>query len=97
MATVFRARDLKHDRLVAIKVLHPELAATLGTDRFLREIHIAAKLHHPHILMLIDSGEADGLLYYVMPLAEGETLRERLNREKQLPLDVRSATRTSTT
>jgi serine/threonine-protein kinase len=87
MATVFRARDLKHDRLVAIKVLHPELAATLGTDRFLREIHIAAKLHHPHILMLIDSGEADGLLYYVMPLAEGETLRERLNREKQLPLD----------
>jgi serine/threonine-protein kinase len=87
MATVYLAEDLKHKRKVALKVLKPELAATIGSERFLREIQIAAKLHHPHILMLIDSGEADGLLYYVMPLAEGETLRERLNREKQLPLD----------
>jgi serine/threonine-protein kinase len=87
MATVFRARDLKHDRPVAIKVLHPELAATLGSERFLREIQIAAKLNHPHILALHDSGEADGLLYYVMPLVEGESLRDRLNRDKQLPLD----------
>jgi serine/threonine-protein kinase len=87
MATVYRARDRKHDRLVAIKVLRPELAATLGADRFLREIQIAAKLHHPHILALYDSGEADGFVYYVMPLAEGETLRERLNRDKQLPVE----------
>jgi serine/threonine-protein kinase len=87
MATVFRARDLKLKRPVAIKVLHPELAATLGTERFLREVEIAAKLHHPHILVLHDSGEADGQLYYVMPLVEGESLRARLNREKQLPLD----------
>ncbi|MGH7702875.1 MAG: protein kinase domain-containing protein, partial [Gemmatimonadales bacterium] len=67
MATVFLAQDLKHDRQVALKVLHPELAATLGSERFLREIQIAARLQHPHILPLYDSGQADTLLYYVMP------------------------------
>ena len=87
MAVVFLAHDLKHDRPVAVKVMRPELAASIGTERFLREIQIAAKLNHPHILMLIDSGEADGLLYYVMPYVEGETLRERIAREGQLPLD----------
>ena len=87
MATVYLAEDLKHHRKVAIKVLHPELAASLGTDRFLREIEIAAKLEHPHILALIDSGGADGLPYYVMPYVEGESLRERLEREGQLPID----------
>ena len=71
MAMVYLAHDLKHDRPVAIKVLRSELAATLGADRFLREIHIAAQLQHPHILTLIDSGEADGFLYYVMPFVEG--------------------------
>jgi serine/threonine protein kinase len=87
MATVFLAVDLKHQRKVAIKVLHPELAATVGTDRFLREIAIAAKLNHPHILALHDSGEADGLLYYVMSYVEGESLRAKLTREKQLAID----------
>jgi len=87
MATVFLAQDLRHDRQVAIKVLHPELAASLGPDRFLREIKIAAKLDHPHILALYDSGEADGLLYYVMPFVEGESLRERLERDGKLPTD----------
>ena len=87
MATVYLARDVKHDRSVAVKVLHPELAATLGAERFLREIQIAAQLSHPHILMLIDSGEAAGFLYYVMPYVEGESVRDRLEREKQLPLD----------
>jgi hypothetical protein len=87
MATVFLARDLRHDRPVAVKVLHPELAATLGADRFLREIQIAAKLEHPHILTLIDSGDADGLPYFVMPFVDGESLGERLAREGQLPLD----------
>jgi serine/threonine-protein kinase len=87
MATVFLAQDQKHHRPVALKVLSPELAAALGAERFLREIEIAARLHHPHILPLYDSGEADGLLYYVMPLAEGESLRERLEREKQLPVE----------
>jgi serine/threonine-protein kinase len=87
MATVYRARDLKHHRAVAVKVLRPELAATLGTERFLREIAIAAQLNHPHILPLFDSGEAAGLLYYVMPLVEGESLRDRLAREKQLSVD----------
>ena len=86
MATVFRAHDLKHDRPVALKVLKPELAAALGTERFLREITLTARLDHPHILPLLDSGEAGGLLYYVMPYVEGESLRDRLNREKQLPL-----------
>ena len=87
MATVFLAQDLRHDRRVAIKVLHPELAASLGPDRFLREIKIAAKLDHSHILALHDSGEADGLLYYVMPYVEGESLRERLERDGGLPID----------
>ena len=87
MATVYLAEDLKLHRKVAVKVLRPELAAALGPERFLREIEIAAKLHHPHILALHDSGEVDGFLYYVMPYVEGESLRDRLNREKQLPLD----------
>jgi len=86
MATVFLAEDLKHQRKVAIKVLHPELAAAVGTDRFLREIETVAGLNHPHILPLHDSGEADGFLYFVMPYVEGESLRQRLDREKQLPL-----------
>jgi tetratricopeptide (TPR) repeat protein len=86
MATVYLAQDRKHHRPVAIKVLKPELAAALGPQRFLREIEIAAGLTHPHILPLHDSGEADGFLYYVMPYVEGETLRDRLNRERQLPL-----------
>jgi serine/threonine protein kinase/Flp pilus assembly protein TadD len=87
MATVFLAQDQKHDRRVALKVLHPELAATLGSERFLREIQIAARLQHPHILPLYDSGQADTLLYYVMPFVEGESLRDRLNRDKQLPVE----------
>ncbi len=86
MATVFLARDQKHHRPVAIKVLKPELAASLGPERFLREIEIAAQLQHPHILTLIDSGEAEGLLYYVMPYVEGESLRDRLAREGELPV-----------
>lgn len=87
MATVYRALDLKHNRTVAVKVLRPELAATLGTERFLREITIAAQLNHPHILPLFDSGEAGGSLFYVMPLVEGESLLDRLAREKQLSVD----------
>ncbi len=87
MAIVYVAEDLKHHRQVAVKVLRPELATAIGPDRFLREIEIAAGLHHPHILPLYDSGEADDFLFYVMPLAEGESLRDRLNRERQLPLD----------
>ena len=86
MATVFLAQDLKHDRSVALKVLHPELAATLGSERFLREIKVAARLNHPHIVPLHDSGQAGDLLYYVMPYVEGESLRQRLTREKQLPV-----------
>ena len=86
MATVFLAQDSKHERVVAIKVLHPDLAASLGPDRFLREIKLAARLNHPHILPLFDSGIADGLLYYVMPYVEGESLRERLDRDRQLPI-----------
>jgi serine/threonine-protein kinase len=88
MATVYLARDLRHDRPVALKVLHPELAATLGPDRFLREIRIAARLQHPHILPLHDSGEGAGRLWYTMPYVEGESLRGRLRREIQLPLEV---------
>ena len=84
MATVYLAHDLKHDRPVAIKVLRPELSAALGPERFLREIRIAARLNHPHILALHDSGEAGGLLYYVMPYVEGESLQDRIAREKQL-------------
>ena len=87
MATVYLARDIRHDRRVALKVLLPDLAAAVGTERFLREIRTAARLSHPHILPLHDSGEAAGTLFYVMPLAEGESLRERLTREVQLPLD----------
>ena len=84
MATVFLAEDLKHHRSVAIKVLHAELASQIGPDRFVQEIEIAARLQHPHILPLYDSGDAAGFLYYVMPLVEGESLRDRLNREHQL-------------
>src|SRR5438128_7673422 len=87
MATVFLAEDLKHRRPVAIKVLHPELAAAAGADRFLREIEVAARLQHPHIVPLYDSGAAAGFLYYVMPYVEGESLRARLEREKQLSLE----------
>ena len=86
MATVFLAQDLKHDRKVALKVLRPELAATLGSDRFPREIKFVAQFNHPHILSLYDSGEVQGFLYYVMPFVEGESLRDRLAREKQLPI-----------
>ena len=87
MATVYLAEDLKHGRKVAIKVLHPELSAVLGGERFLAEIKVTANLQHPHILGLIDSGEADGLLYYVMPYVAGESLRARLARERQLPVE----------
>jgi len=87
MATVHLAHDLKHGREVAIKVVHQELAAALGGERFLAEIKTTARLQHPHILPLLDSGVADGLLYYVMPFVAGESLRDRLNREKQLPID----------
>ena len=99
MATVYLAQDLKHRRQVAIKVLRPELAATLGAERFVREIEIAARLSHPHILPLFDSGSAEeqpsarppdrlsALLYYVMPYIEGESLRDRLDREGKLPVD----------
>lgn len=86
MATVYLAEDLRHHRRVAIKVLRPEVAEPLGGDRFFREIEIAARLQHPHILPLLDSGEADGLLYYVMPYVEGESLRARLAREGELPV-----------
>jgi serine/threonine-protein kinase len=86
MATVWLAQDLKHERLVAVKVLRPELSAVLGAERFLQEIRVTAHLQHPHILPLFDSGSAGGLLFYVMPYVEGESLRARLNREKQLPI-----------
>jgi len=86
MATVYLAHDVKHDRRVAIKVLRPELAAIVGAERFLAEIRTTANLHHPHILPLFDSGEADSFLYYVMPYVQGESLRHRLDREKQLPV-----------
>jgi len=86
MATVYLAHDLKHERDVAIKVLHPDLGAALGAERFLSEIRTTARLQHPHILPLLDSGAADGLLFYVMPYVRGETLRARLEREKQLPI-----------
>jgi eukaryotic-like serine/threonine-protein kinase len=86
MATVYLAEDLKHRRRVALKLFHPELAATLGPERFQREVEIAARLSHPHILMLFDSGDADGILYYVMPFVSGESLRGRLAREGTLPI-----------
>ncbi len=87
MATVYLAQDVRHHRPVAVKVLHPHLALSLGSDRFLREIQIAARLQHPHIVPLYDSGQAGDLLYYVMPFVEGESLRQRLERERQLPLE----------
>jgi serine/threonine-protein kinase len=87
MATVFLARDLRHDRLVALKLLNPELGAVLGVERFLSEIKVTANLQHPHLLPLFDSGESNGLLFYVMPYVDGESLRARLEREKQLPTE----------
>jgi serine/threonine-protein kinase len=86
MATVFLARDLRHDRPVALKVLHADLAAQLGPERFQREIRFAARLQHPHILTVLDSGESEGQLWFTMPFVEGETLRARINRERQLPV-----------
>ncbi|MFQ5920200.1 MAG: serine/threonine-protein kinase, partial [Thermoplasmata archaeon] len=87
MATVYLAEDLKHDRKVAVKVLRAELAAVLGAERFVQEIKTTASLQHPHILPLFDSGEAYGFLYYVMPYVQGESLRQKLDREKQLAVD----------
>jgi serine/threonine protein kinase len=87
MATVYLAHDLRHNRQVALKVLKPELAAVLGAERFLKEIQVTANLQHPHILPLYDSGSADGLLFYVMPLVQNKSLRDRLDREKLLPVD----------
>ncbi|MCK5650125.1 MAG: serine/threonine protein kinase, partial [Gemmatimonadetes bacterium] len=87
MSTVYLAQDLKHDREVAIKILRQEVASTLGSRRFLREIQIAANLSNPRIVPLFDSGEADGILYYVMPCVEGESLRDLLNREGAVPLE----------
>src|SRR2546430_12035976 len=84
MATVYLARDLKHDRFVALKVLHADLAAALGGERFLREIRLAARLQHPHVLSVHDSGDAAGQLWFTMPYVEGESLRARLERERQL-------------
>ncbi len=94
MATVYLADDLKHERKVALKVLKPELAAVVGAERFLAEIKTTAGLQHPHILPLFDSGEAGKFLFYVMPYVEGESLKDRIDREKQLPVDeaVRIAT-----
>ncbi|HEV7837866.1 MAG TPA: serine/threonine-protein kinase, partial [Gemmatimonadaceae bacterium] len=87
MATVYLARDAKHHRRVAIKVMDPELGAVIGSERFLSEIQVTASLQHPNLLPLFESGEAAGLLYYVMPFVEGESLRARLMRERQLPID----------
>ncbi len=87
MATVYLADDLKHERKVALKVLKPELAAVIGAERFLAEIKTTANLQHPHILPLFDSGEIDGLLYYIMPFIDGESLRDKLKRETQLSLN----------
>ncbi|MFB3110748.1 MAG: serine/threonine-protein kinase [Gemmatimonadales bacterium] len=87
MATVYLAEDLKHDRKVAVKVLRPELAAVIGAERFLNEIKVTANLQHPHILPLHDSGDADNCLYNVMPYIEGDTLRDKLDREKQLAIE----------
>ena len=87
MATVYLAEDVRHHRKVAIKVLHAELAAVIGAERFLAEIRTLANLQHPHILGLIDSGDVNGIPYYVMPFVDGESLRDRLTREKQLPID----------
>src|SRR5215210_2138939 len=88
MAAVYLAQDLRHDRPVALKVLHPELALSLGPERFQREIRFAARLQHPHILTVLDSGEAAGQLWFTMPFVEGESLRDRLRREHQLPVET---------
>ncbi|HEY9230097.1 MAG TPA: protein kinase, partial [Gemmatimonadaceae bacterium] len=88
MATVYLARDLRHDRNVAIKVLRDEVVESLARDRFIRETQLAARLNHPHVLPLYDSGEADGTLYFVMPLMQGQTLRDRLDADGQLPIDA---------
>jgi eukaryotic-like serine/threonine-protein kinase len=88
MAIVYLAQDLRHERPVALKILHPELAASLGPERFLREIKLAARLQHPHILTVLDSGETGGRLWFTMPFVEGESLRDRLRRERQLPVDA---------
>src|SRR2546423_5606587 len=93
MAPFYLDRDTRHDRLVALKLLKPDLGAVLGVERFLAEIRVTANLQHPNLLPLFDSGAADGLLFYVMPFVEGESLRARLEREKQLPID--EATRIS--
>jgi serine/threonine protein kinase len=95
MATVYVAHDLRHDRPVALKVLRSELTASLGVERFQREIRLAGGLQHPNILTVLDSGSSEGLLWYTMPLVEGESLRARLQREHQLPIDeaVRSRAR----
>jgi len=87
MATVFLVHDLKHDRMVALKALRPDVAQTVGASRFLQEIQLAAKLSHPHILPLYDSGDAQGLLFFVMPNAEGSSLRDRLDAAGKLPID----------
>jgi serine/threonine-protein kinase len=86
-ATVYLAHDVKHDRLVAVKLIRPDVTHTLGAERFRREIHLAAKLSHPHILPLHDSGEVEGLLFYVMPNVEGSSLRQRMNAVGKLPID----------
>ena len=86
MATVYLATDIRHERKVALKVLRPDLAASLGSERFLQEVRVTANLTHPHILPLHDSGEVDGFLFYVMPFIEGESLRDRLVREHELPV-----------
>ena len=86
MATVYLAEDVRHHRQVALKVLKPDLAASIGAERFLHEIEIAARLHHPHVLSLYDSGQADGFLFFVMPFVEGQSLRERVGREGALPV-----------
>ncbi len=96
MATVYLAEDLKHERKVALKVLKPELAAVLGAERFVQEIKTTANLQHPHILPLFDSGEADSFLYYVMPFIDGETLRDKLNRETQLGIEEALSITTAT-
>src|SRR3954452_5354015 len=87
MATVWLAQDVRHERPVALKVLHPELAASLGPERFQREIRLAARLQHPHILTVLDSGETAGNLWFTMPFVDGESLRSRLSRERQLPVE----------
>ena len=86
VATVYLADDVRHDRSVAVKVLRPDVAQSIGAERFLREIHLAAKLSHPHILPLFDSGETNGLVYYVMPHVEGFSLRDRLTKDLKLPV-----------